>query len=193
MDVSGGEEMIGPYQMTFEKPEKVYHGTRCSTDTIEESGLVYDKEFLLEKTKEFCRELCVDFDVWRNSTNPFPPGKKVVDRMLGVGRPGRCQIFVTCRFEHAASYAIRNPEILWDAVRSIMHFKYPRRRSDRWYKEIEHTVEVLLGSIGTPKVVVIDAKHPDVDAIERTNQILKHGYVPVDAILEVVELKEVAE
>lgn len=137
--------MIGPYRMTFEKLEKVYHGTRCSTEIIKERGLIYDKEFLLEKTKEFCQELGVDFDTWRNSTKPFPPGKQVVDRMLGIGRPGRCQIFVTCRFEHAASYATRNPEILWDVIRSIMHFKYPRRRSVWWYAEIKRVVKVLLG------------------------------------------------
>lgn len=47
--------------------------------------------------------------------------------------------------------------------------------------------------IGSPKVVVINANHPDVDAIERTNQILKHGYVPVDAILEVTEVEKIVE
>lgn len=182
-----GSEVSGMSILSFEKPDKVYHGTRCPTEIIEERGLVYDKEFLLEKTKEFCRELGVNFDVWRNSSKPFPSGKSVVDRMLGIGRPGRCQIFVTCWFEHAASYATRSPEILWDVIRSVMHFKYPRKRSDQWYKEIEHTVETLLESIGSPKVVVIDAKHPGVDAIKRTNQTLKYGYVPVDAILEVVE------
>ena len=182
-----GSEVSGMNILSFEKPDKVYHGTRCPTEIIEERGLVYDKEFLLEKTKEFCRELDVNFDVWRNSPKPFPSGKSVVDRMLGISRSGRCQIFVTCRFEHAASYATRNPEILWDVIRSIMHFKHPRKRSDQWYKEIEHIVKVLLESIGSPKVVVIDAKHPDIDAIARTNQTLKHGYVPINAILEVVE------
>lgn len=175
----------------FKDPDLVFHGTRCPRDVIEKEGIEYDKEFLIQKTKDFCVDLGVDFDIWSLAKAPFPSGGSIMSRLTGSRSPGRCQIFVTNRFEHALSYATRNPEILWYAIRSIIHFKYPRRWSAKFYSEMEETIVRLLSVIGVPKVVVINAKHPSIGGLARTNQTTKSGLVPPDAIVEIKEFPEV--
>ena len=171
-------------------PQVLYHGTRCSKSIILSKGLIFDREFLVSQIKRACGLLGIDFDSWSSSgKEKLHGGAYILGRICGdVNSSYRPRIWVTETFSNAASYAQRNPEILEDAIKSLFYFKYPRRRSESFFKEIDSFTSNFLKSIGTPKVVEISTEVLGVK-IRGTNIPLSER-IPPEAIVRVVEVEE---
>lgn len=166
----------------------VYHGTRCPQETIESHGLRFDEKFLVGKIKEICEYLTIDFDDWRSKIKKVSFNSRLIRLIQGQLDKGRV-IWVTEDFDNAVSYSTRNPEIIYDAILSMVRYKYPRRWWRKsWEEKTELLVKEILSMIGTPKVIEIDALKVGVSRkghFSRVNIPLGYKCVPTDAIIKI--------
>lgn len=173
------------------KPDIVYHGTRCPRDLIQERGLVFDREFILERAHSFADLIGIRFEIWKEA-EPYYRYLGEGPRLIGSIDPGkrRAGIHVTQDYLNAVSYSLGNPEILYEMFDSMYHFKYPRRYGDPFFYEKGEAVYNEIKKIGSRQVITIDNTHPEIQADKGINQTTKSGKVPVDAILKLEYILE---
>ena len=103
-----------------DKPEHVYHGTRCPRELLLERGVVFDREFLFEKVEQFALKLGVDLEIWGSHESYYAytgSGRRLYNILIEGGK--RAQVHVTDKFLNAVSYSKRNPEFLEDYINNI--------------------------------------------------------------------------
>ena len=68
-----------------------------------------------------------------------------------------------------------------------MRFKYPRRWSKKFLKEINELFYNIVEKIGCRKVVVLDNKHPAIGYVVGNNNPVGRK-IPMEAILKIIEV-----
>lgn len=183
-----------PRELFPEDPHVVFHGTRCPREIIEEKGLCWDRGFLCRQVEDFSRRLFIRLSLWVVAEKGYydygGDGPGLWSRLTGDHDTRRQRIWVTDSYMNALSYSKHNPEILMDAFTSLYHFKYPRRRSESFYRELDSVVLEALQKIGSRKVVCIDNTHPGVRARAGVNAMAMSGSVPREAVLAVIDVDE---
>lgn len=164
-------------------PDFVYHGTRTPAWVIKTHGLRYPGvDYLLNLIQKSLESVGLSYNDWYENQKKMTASGKLC-MLREINQSYRQVVWVTDNVENAWSYAMHSPEAVSEAVRSEIYRLHGRKKNivDIANKQTRQSLEW----IGTPRVIVLDAKKLGVH--RGCNHPLCE-MVPQEAIVDILEI-----
>ena len=174
-------------ELSGKKQEKLvaYHGTRAPIHELKTIGIKFPtKEYFFNMIKKVINHAGLDYAKWlEKDTRRTKKGELSTHWEIQASYRSKSGIWVADNEQTAKNYAIRNPELVWSAVR---HAYLDQKRLD--FKKAEIFARQAMDILGTPKVAIIDAKKIGLSEPIGINCPTGLRLIPASAIIDIKEV-----